>query len=126
MRMEGVSDEEAYVAAIGSILDISTERIPRFHGISAGMEWNAWLGSKLNLAAWEFSNFSAVPPGLWLLRIKSPYPAYDMHTLVMHGQLIVHDPHPEPQDIDLSDVGLVGIVLFPLDPSLPSGRLALD
>lgn len=122
--MQGVSDRHAWRAALGSLLDISVENLPDFEGLSADMQWTAWLGSRLNLGIWSFPPGATFPPGYWLLVIASPYPGYDLHTLVMRGGNVAYDPHPEPQDLSRlpPEQMRVGQMLMPLDPSEPSGR----
>lgn len=117
--------EEAYRACLASMLDLELEQVPLYEGLSADLQWQAWTASELNLARVMLQDWQPAPC-LWLARVTSPYPAYKVHTLVMEHTRIAHDPHPEPQHIDVT-MGVLQVDLYvPLDPSLPIGRAALE
>lgn len=124
MMAELTSDLDAYRAALGSLLAIELDQIPAFEGVAAPLQWDAWIATELNLAVLRMSpNVLPIPVGYWLGRLPSPYPGYDLHSVVMRGTALAHDPHPEPQQypIELS----ICEVFVPLDPAEPSGRWLL-
>lgn len=119
------SEEDAYRAALASILELELDDVPRFTGMASEMQLEAWLGAELNLCRFGVGDMQPAVPGYWLARVHSPYPSYTVHTVVMQHLRIVHDPHPEPQPIDIT-MGVVRCdLLVPLDPALPSGRHAM-
>jgi hypothetical protein len=117
--------EDAYRAALASILAVELEQVPMFEGLAAELEFQAWLGGKLNLACLKFASMDP-PTGYWIARIRSPYD-FHPHTVVMRYQQVVHDPHPA-QKVQPGVEGLTVLqceLLVPLDPSLPAGTPAL-
>lgn len=127
VMMDGLtSASDAYQACLASLLEVEIEEVPTFEGLAAAYEWNAWLASKLNLYIVTFDMGSIpTPPGMWLARIQSPYPAYGTHTVVMMAHELAHDPHPEPQEYDVLDSVAMIELMIPLDPAEPSGRYRL-
>lgn len=126
MQASLTSDVQAYRAALASILDVDLDLVPEFEGLPAQMQWNGWLAGECNLASLVFEagqiNF---PPGYWIARLRSPYPGYQVHSVVMAGTSLAHDPHPEPQEYAADALVLLVELLVPLDPSEPSGRYRL-
>jgi hypothetical protein len=120
---ELTSAESAYRACLATVLDMSLDDVPSFDGLAADMQWAAWLGARMNLMV---VTINSTYPGFWIARVRSPYPAYAVHSLVMRSGLVIHDPHPEPQPVPLDMALLSSELLAPLDPSLPCGRAALE
>lgn len=120
------SDVQAYRAALASILEVDLDVLPAFEGMAGPMQWDAWMATELNLCLLRFAvDTMERPPGMWLALIMSPYVGYEMHTVVMRGGALAHDPHPEPQEYRVLDLLAVIEMMLPLDPALPSGRHAL-
>ena len=122
------SDVQAYRAALASLLDLDLDVVPAYDGQAQGLQWDAWLGGTLNLGAFRFSADLGVDvgPTLSLGRIVSPYVGYDIHTVVMRGMMLEFDPHPEPVEYEVLEHLALVELMVPLDPSLPSGRFAVD
>lgn len=117
------SDTEAYRACLASILQMELDEFPTFEGLSAVLQWDAWLASELNLCCLRFGvDAITVPHGLWVARLASPYPGYEWHSVVCAGGNMVHDPHPEPQEYELRAVMYAVELLLPMDPGEPFGR----
>lgn len=115
---------EAYRACLASMLELELDEVPVFVGMASDLQMQAWTASELNLAHFQVQQMRP-PPVLWIALVNSPYPAYSVHALVMEGLLIAHDPHPEPQPIDVTGGVLQCDLYVPLNPALPVGKYAL-
>lgn len=113
--------EEAYRAALASILGMDLWDVPPFPGLAYEVQYAAWLAGR-NLSVFAMAGMQP-PPGYWLARVPGDPYGYAVHTLVMVGAQCAHDPHPEQK---LRPRGMETTVtmcelLLPIDPALPSG-----
>jgi hypothetical protein len=119
VTMKRLTNEmDAYRAALASLLDLSLESIPEVDGLGAELKLRAWMSDR-NMTVLRITPFEA-PPCMYIARTRSPYPGYQVHSVVMAGGVLAHDPHPEPQPFVWEEV-IGADFIVPMDPTHPFG-----
>lgn len=113
---------DCYAACIASIFEIPLESVPKPNGIDDDFWpiYHEWF-AKYNARVISVARGDFIPPDAYLVgTVKSPRFKDTDHAVVIYGNKVVHDPHPDrtSERDDLSEVFSIDFI-FPIDPSKP-------
>lgn len=110
-----------YAACIASIFEIPLESVPTPNGVAEDFwpTYNYWF-EKGNARTTTLTRGDWIPPEAYLIgTVKSPRFEGTDHAVVVYGNRVIHDPHPDKTS--LGDISLVTHLdfIYPIDPSKP-------